>query len=146
MDDTLLWHMNIGESGMIELQKRNLLKRVKSCKLNLCKFCILAKQHWVQFKIGKHSTEAVLDYVRLTHGDQLVSRSKEDLSTSSHSLVLYKDLGALHRAQIWDSRKVQDLEGKSWKPDMQKNRVIDDKKWHKYKNVKFQLFLEKHDI
>ena len=38
--DTKLWHMrlgHIGEHGMLELHKRNLLKRVKTCNLDFCK-------------------------------------------------------------------------------------------------------------
>ena len=36
-DDTKLWHMrlgHIGERGMLELHKRNLLKGVRTCKLD----------------------------------------------------------------------------------------------------------------
>ena len=39
-DDTKLWHIrlsHIGERGMLELHKRNLLKGVKTCKLDFCK-------------------------------------------------------------------------------------------------------------
>ena len=46
-DDTLLWHMrlrHISECGMRELQKRNLLAGVKSCKLDFCKYCVMGKQ------------------------------------------------------------------------------------------------------
>ena len=45
-DDTLLWHMRLGhirECGMRELQKRNLLAGVKSCKLDFCKYCVMGK-------------------------------------------------------------------------------------------------------
>ena len=46
-DDTLLWHMRLrhmSERGMRELHKRNLLTRIKSCKLDFCKYCIMGKQ------------------------------------------------------------------------------------------------------
>jgi hypothetical protein len=46
-DNTVLWHMglgHLGEHGMFELHKRNLLKGVKSCKLGLCKYCVYGKQ------------------------------------------------------------------------------------------------------
>ena len=42
-NDTKLWHIqlgHIGERGMLELHKRNLLKRVKTCKLDFCKYCV----------------------------------------------------------------------------------------------------------
>ena len=53
----------MGERGMMELQKRNLLKGVKSCKLDFCKICVLGKQHKVQFKASTHKTEGKLDYI-----------------------------------------------------------------------------------
>ena len=46
-DDTKLWHMrlgHIGECGMLELHKRNLLKGVKTCKLDFCKYVLEAAQ------------------------------------------------------------------------------------------------------
>ena len=66
-DDTKLWHMrlgHIGERGMLELQKRNLLKGVKTCKLDFCKYCVYGKQPRVSFKIGSYTSKGVLDYVR----------------------------------------------------------------------------------
>ena len=42
-NDTKLWHMrlgHIGERDMLELYKRNLLKGVKTCKLDFCKYCV----------------------------------------------------------------------------------------------------------
>jgi hypothetical protein len=65
-DCTVLWHMRLGymsERGMLELHKKNLLKGVKTCKLDFCKFCVLGKQNWIQFKIATHKTEDILDYV-----------------------------------------------------------------------------------
>ena len=44
--DRKLWHMrlgHIGELGMLELHKRNLLKRVKTCKLDFYKYCVYGK-------------------------------------------------------------------------------------------------------
>ena len=65
-DDTKLWHMrlcHIGERGMLELHKRNLLKGVKTCKLDFCKYCVYRKQHRVSFKTGSHPSKGVLDYI-----------------------------------------------------------------------------------
>ena len=45
-DDTKLWHMRLGhmsEKGLNVLHKRGVLKDVKQCKLDLCKFCIIGK-------------------------------------------------------------------------------------------------------
>jgi hypothetical protein len=66
LDCTVLWHMRLGhmsERGMLELHKRNLLKGVKTCKLDLYKFCVLGKQNRVKFKTATHKTEGILDYV-----------------------------------------------------------------------------------
>jgi hypothetical protein len=55
-DNTVLWHMRLGH-------RRNLLKGVKTCKLEFCKFCVLGKQSRVQFKSAAHKTDGVLDYI-----------------------------------------------------------------------------------
>ena len=54
---------HIGERGMLELHKRNLLKWVKICKLYFCKYCVYGKQHRVSFKINSHTSKGVLDYI-----------------------------------------------------------------------------------
>ena len=65
-DNTVLWHMRLGhmgEHGMMKLHKRNLLKGIKTCKLDFCKYCVFGKQNKVQFKTTTHKIEEVLDYV-----------------------------------------------------------------------------------
>jgi hypothetical protein len=65
-DCTILWHMRLGhmsERSMLELHKKNLLKGVKTCKFDFCKFYVLGKQNRVQFKTATHKTEGILDYV-----------------------------------------------------------------------------------
>ena len=65
-DNTKLWHMrlgHIGKRGMLELHKRNLLKGVKTCKLDFYKYCVYGKQHRVSFKTDSHTTKGVLDYI-----------------------------------------------------------------------------------
>ena len=45
-DYIILWHMRLdhmSEQGMLELHKKNLLKGVKTCKLDFCKFCVMGK-------------------------------------------------------------------------------------------------------
>ncbi|KAE8680841.1 pentatricopeptide repeat-containing protein [Hibiscus syriacus] len=69
-DTTKLWHMrlaHLSERGMAELHKRNLLHGVKSCKLDFCRYCVIGKQTKVRFKIAKHTTQGILDYV---HSDK----------------------------------------------------------------------------
>ena len=83
-DDTKLWHMrlgHIGERGMLELHKRNLLKGVKTCKLDFCKYCVYGKQHKVSFKTGSHTSKGILDYI---HSDVW-----GPVSVSSHSGAQY---------------------------------------------------------
>ena len=48
---------------MLELHKRGLLKGIKSCKLDFCKYCVYGKQCRVSFKEASHTTAGVLDYV-----------------------------------------------------------------------------------
>ena len=46
-ESTVLWHMwlgHMGERGMMELHKRNLLKGIKICKLDFYKYCVFGKQ------------------------------------------------------------------------------------------------------
>ena len=38
---------HVGQRGMLELHKRNLLKGVKKCKLDFCQYCVYGKQHRV---------------------------------------------------------------------------------------------------
>ena len=56
---------HIGERGMLELHKRNLLKGVKTCKLDFYKYCVYGKQDKVSFKTGSHTSKGVLDYIHL---------------------------------------------------------------------------------
>ena len=47
LDNTTLWRMRLGhmgEHGMMELHKRKLLKGIKTCKLELCKYCVFEKK------------------------------------------------------------------------------------------------------
>lgn len=57
-NSTVLWRMRLGhmgERGMLALHWRNLLKGVKLCKLDFCKFCVLGKQNRMQFKTATHT-------------------------------------------------------------------------------------------
>ena len=53
----------MSERGILELHKKNLLKGVKTCKLDFCKFCVMEKQNRVQFKTATHKIEGIMDYV-----------------------------------------------------------------------------------
>ena len=59
LDSTALWHMRLGhmgEHGMMELHKRKLLKGIKPCKLEFCKYYVFGKQNKVKFKTATHKT------------------------------------------------------------------------------------------
>ena len=56
---------SLGEREMMELHKINLLKDVKTCKLDLCKYCVFGKHNKVQFKTIIHKTDEFLDYVHI---------------------------------------------------------------------------------
>ncbi|KAG9444833.1 hypothetical protein H6P81_016173 [Aristolochia fimbriata] len=65
-DATVLWHKRLGhmsERGLQKLHNRKLLKGIKSCRLNFCKFCVLGKQHRVSFKLSSRRSKGILEYV-----------------------------------------------------------------------------------
>jgi len=113
-DCSVLWHMRLGhmgERGMLELHKRNLLKGVKTCKIDFCKLCILGKQNRVQFKTATHKTEGILDYVHLDVWGPVRTASR-----GGHMYFLtfiddfQKGFGVLHVAQVRDVCQVQIVE------------------------------------
>ena len=68
LDSSTLWHMRLGhmgERGMIKLHKRKILKGIKTCKLEFCKYCVFGKQNKVKFKIATHKIKRILDYVHI---------------------------------------------------------------------------------
>lgn len=62
---TELWHMrlgHVGERGMVELGRRNLLGDDKIKKLELCDPCVFGKAYRVKFNKGKQKTHGSLDF------------------------------------------------------------------------------------
>ena len=53
----------MSEKSLNVLHKRGVLKGVKQCKLDLCKFCIMGKQNRVSFKKAEHTSTGKLDYI-----------------------------------------------------------------------------------
>ena len=51
--------------NVVWLHKRNLLKGVKTCKLDFCKYCVYGKQHRVNFKTDSHTSKGVFNYIHL---------------------------------------------------------------------------------
>jgi hypothetical protein len=65
-DFVRLWHQRLGhmsEQGLKVLSERKLLPSLKSLKLDFCKHCIYGKQNRQKFKIGRHTSEGILDYI-----------------------------------------------------------------------------------
>jgi len=65
-DSTRLWHMHFGhmsERGLQALHKKSALPGIKYCKLDLCKFCIMGRQHRVAFSTSQHKTKCFLDLI-----------------------------------------------------------------------------------
>ena len=63
-----LWHHRLGhisERGMEDLHQRKLLKGLKSCKLDLCKYFVLGKQCKVSFNLinKENRAKGILDYI-----------------------------------------------------------------------------------
>ena len=118
-DDTKLWHMrlgHIGECGVLELHKRNLLKEMKTCKLDICKYCVYEKQYRVSFKIGSHTSKGVLDYV---HFDVWSLISVSSHSDTRYFVNFFDD----HSRRVWIyfMRHKSDVFGifKKWKAQVE---------------------------
>jgi transposase InsO family protein len=65
-DYVRLWHQRLGhmrEQGLKVLIDRKLLPSLNSLKLYFCKHCIYGKQSRQKFKIGRHTSEGILDYI-----------------------------------------------------------------------------------
>ena len=58
-DNTVLWHIQLGHMGehrVMELHNRNLLKGIKTCKLDFFKYCVFGKHNKLKFKTTTHKT------------------------------------------------------------------------------------------
>ena len=78
-DTTKLWHLRLGHmsvNGLLELHKKQLLKGVKTCKLEFCKYCVFGKQHKIRIKSAVHNSKGVLDYIHSDVWGPAPARSK----------------------------------------------------------------------
>ena len=66
-EDTIrLWHTRLGhisKRGLQVLHNKSALLGIKYCKLDLCKFCIMGRQHGVAFSTLQHKTKGLLDLI-----------------------------------------------------------------------------------
>ena len=85
---------HIGERGVLELHKRNLLKGVKTCNLDFCEYCVYGKQHRVNFKTDSHTSKGVLDYI---HSDVWSPVSVSSHSDAQYFVNFFDD----HSRRVW---------------------------------------------
>jgi len=65
-DTIRLWHMRLGhmsKRGLQTLHKSSALLGIKYCKLGLCKFYIMGRQHRVAFSTSQHKTKDLQDLI-----------------------------------------------------------------------------------
>ncbi|CAJ2662759.1 unnamed protein product [Trifolium pratense] len=150
-DATKLWHLRLGhlsERGMMELHKRSLLKGVRSCKMDLCKYCVLGKQCRVRFKPGKHKTEGILDYV---HSDVWRPTREASMGGSRYFVTFTDDFSRKlwvyfmkHKSEVFSKFKL-------WKAEVEnqtgrKIKYLRSDNGTEYTDSQFQKFCEQHGI
>ncbi|KAL9270861.1 Retrovirus-related Pol polyprotein from transposon TNT 1-94-like protein [Drosera capensis] len=150
-DDTMLWHMRLGhmgERGMLELHKRNLLKGVKSCKLDFCKFCVLGKQCKVQFRGATSNTKGILDYI---HSDVWGPVRVPSKGGSLYFVTFIDDFSRRvwvyfmkHKSEVFDKFRL-------WKAEVEnqtgrKVKCLRTDNGKEYRNETFTRFCEKEGI
>jgi transposase InsO family protein len=65
-DSVRLWHQRLGhmsEKGLKVLVDRKSLPSLKFLNLNFCKYCVFGKQCRQKFKVGRHISKGILDYI-----------------------------------------------------------------------------------
>ena len=83
-DCTRLWHKRLGHTGENSLQglaKKDLLKGVKTCKLNFCEHCVIDKKIKVKFGTAIPCTEGILGMFIQMLGDLLRRHLLEVITT-----------------------------------------------------------------
>ncbi|KAH9779930.1 Integrase catalytic domain-containing protein [Citrus sinensis] len=89
-DTTELWHVRLRharEKSLQTLMRHGLLKSTKTCKLNLCEYCIVGKKTRVRFGTTNHDTREILEYV---HSD-VWGPTKTASIGGSHYFVTFVD-------------------------------------------------------
>jgi len=67
-DTTRFWHMRfryMSEWGLQALHNKDALPGIKYCKLDLCKFYIMGRQHSVAFSTSQYKTKGLLDLIHI---------------------------------------------------------------------------------
>ncbi|KAK4390531.1 Retrovirus-related Pol polyprotein from transposon TNT 1-94 [Sesamum angolense] len=150
-DNTKLWHMRLGhlsEHGMTELQKRNMLHGVKSCKLDFCKFCVFGKQTKVSFTTGKYKTEGILDYV---HSDMWGPTREQSLGGYLYYVIFIDDFSRKVWVYFLKQKSEVFAKFKLWKAEVEnqtgrKIKYLRSDNGTEYIDSQFQKFCEEHGI
>src|SRR5438270_4057203 len=88
---TRLWHMRLGhisKRGLQLLHKKDVLSGIKSCKLDLCEFCIHGRQRRVSFSTSEHRSNGLLDLIHTDVWGPSPVASVGGASTTSLSLTI----------------------------------------------------------
>jgi transposase InsO family protein len=150
-DATKLWHLRLGhlsERGMMELHKRSLLKGVRSCKMDLCKYCVLGKQCRVRFKPGKHKTEGILDYV---HSDVWGPTKEASMGGSRYFVTFTDDFSRKLWVYFMKQKSEVFSKFKLWKAEVEnqtgrKIKYLRSDNGTEYTDSRFQKFCEEQGI
>ena len=150
-DSTTLWHMrlgHIGEHGLAELHKRNLLDGLKSCKMDFCKFCVMGKQSKASFKTGQHTTKGLLDYV---HSDVWGPTREQSLGGSRYFVLFIDDFSK--KGWVYFLRQKSEVFGKfkTWKAEVEnqtgrKIKYLRSDNGTEYTDGEFQKLCEEQGI
>ncbi|GKA21706.1 retrovirus-related pol polyprotein from transposon TNT 1-94 [Tanacetum coccineum] len=92
-----VWHKrlsHIGEAGLHELERRDMLGKKGLGKLEFCENCVLGKSTRVSFGRGQHKTEGVVDYV---HADLWGPSRVESMSGCRYFFSIVDD----YSRRVW---------------------------------------------
>ncbi|XP_076959476.1 putative mitochondrial protein AtMg00300 [Bidens hawaiensis] len=95
--DAVLWHKRPGHisiQGLVELNKQQVLGKLRSCDIDLCENCVLSKHKRVSFSRGKHPTKGILDYA---HSDLWGLAKHDSLGGAMYFLSIIDD----YSRRVW---------------------------------------------
>lgn len=146
-----LWHMRmgyIGEHCLKELHKRGLLGGLKSCKMDLCKFCMMGKQSKVSLKTDQHTTKGLLDYV---YSDVWGPTQEQSLGGSRYFFIFIDVLSRKIWAYFMKQKSEVFGNFKIWIAEVEnkmdrKVKYLRSDNGMEYTDGQFQKFCEEHGI